>query len=130
MQIRESSEMYLKTILLLSKKGTVRAIDIAREMGFSRASVSVTIHNLENEHFVKISDEGLITLEKKGLDIAERIYERNTIFTRILEELGVPSDIAEADACKIEHVVSVETFNCLKNYLNNHNRGDLLKNEQ
>lgn len=114
MQIRESAEMYLETILVLSKQGVVRSIDIARAMGFSRPSVSVTIHNLAEENYVKIAEDGTISLEAKGLEIAEKIYERHTVLTALLEKIGVPSDIAADDACKIEHVISSETFNCIK----------------
>jgi len=114
MTIRESAEMYLETILVLSKKGDVRSIDIAKEMNFSRPSVSVTVHNLENENYIKISENGLITLEPKGLEIAEKIYERHTVLTEVFELIGVPADIAEQDACKIEHVISPETFDCIK----------------
>ncbi len=114
MTIRESAEMYLETILVLSEKGAVRAIDIAHTMNFSRPSVSVTIHNLEKEHYLKIDDDGYIVLEEKGLEIAKRIYERHTTLSLLLEVIGVPKKIAEEDACKIEHDISEETFNCIK----------------
>ena len=114
MQIRESAEMYLETILVLSKKGTVRSIDIAHAMNFSRPSVSVTIHNLEKEHYVKIGDDGNITLEPKGLEIAEKIYERHTVLSALLESMGVPAEIASEDACKIEHDLSNESFEAIK----------------
>ena len=117
MQIRESAEMYLETILVLSKKGSVRSIDIAKEMNFSRPSVSVTVHNLENENYIKIDQNGAITLEPKGLEIAERIYERHTVLTEILKNLGVSEETASNDACKMEHVISEETFDCIKKYL-------------
>ena len=117
MQIRESAEMYLETILVLSKKGDVRSIDIARAMNFSRPSVSVTVHNLENEHYIKIADNGNITLEEKGREIAERIYERHRVLTAVLTNIGVPEDVAENDACKMEHVISEETFNCIKKHV-------------
>ena len=117
MQIRESAEMYLETILVLSKKGNVRSIDIAREMNFSRPSVSVTVHNLENENYIKIADNGNITLEEKGREIAERIYERHRVLTAVLTNIGVPEEIAENDACKMEHVISEETFNCIKKHV-------------
>ena len=114
MTIRESAEMYLETILVLSKKGPVRSIDIAKEMNFSRPSVSVTVHNLEKEKYLKISESGFISLEPKGLEIAERIYERHTVLTKLLVGIGVPEEIAEQDACKVEHVISPETFECIK----------------
>jgi len=118
MQIRESAEMYLETILVLSKKGQVRAIDIARAMNFSRPSVSVTIHNLEKEKYLTIAEDQTITLNKTGLEIAERIYERHTVLSELLEKIGVPEDIATEDACKIEHDINPVTFDCIKKLLN------------
>lgn len=114
MKIRESAEMYLETILVLSKKGTVRSIDIARSLNFSRPSVSVTVHNLEKEGYIKIADDSTITLEKSGFEIAERIYERHTVLSELLESIGVSKEIAAEDACKIEHDISPETFECIK----------------
>ena len=114
MKIRESAEMYLETILVLSKKGEVRSIDIARAMNFSRPSVSVTVHNLEKEHYIKINENGTIKLEPAGLEIAERIYERHTVLTDLLVAIGVSEKTAAEDACKIEHDISVETFDCVK----------------
>jgi len=114
MKIRESAEMYLETILVLSKKGDVRSIDIARAMDFSRPSVSVTVHNLEKEHYIKINDNGTIKLEPAGLEIAERIYERHTVLTDLLVAIGVSEETAAEDACKIEHDISIETFDCIK----------------
>ena len=129
MQIRESAEMYLETILRLSEKGPVRSIDIAREMGFSRPSVSVTIHNLADEHYVKLADDGVITLENKGREIAERIYERHQILSALLMRIGVPEEIAVEDACKIEHDISVESFDCIKEAIRkSDNMSDILKN--
>ncbi|MCR4948437.1 MAG: metal-dependent transcriptional regulator [Treponema sp.] len=114
MQIRESAEMYLETILVLSKEGDVRSIDIARAMNFSRPSVSVTVHNLEKEHYIKITEKGTIVLEPAGREIAERIYERHTVLTDLLVSIGVSEKTAAEDACKIEHDISVESFNCIK----------------
>lgn len=120
MQIRESAEMYLETILVLSKKGPVRSIDIAKEMNFSRPSVSVTVHNLEKENYIHIEDDGTISLEEKGREIAERIYERHTVLSALLESIGVSKETASEDACKIEHDISVETFECIKRSIENH----------
>lgn len=114
MKIRESAEMYLETILILSEKGTVRSIDIAKAMNFSRPSVSVTVHNLEKEQYIKISEDGKISLEKKGFEIAQRIYERHKVLTSLLISLGVSEKTASEDACKIEHDISQETFDCIK----------------
>ena len=113
MQIRESAEMYLETILVLSQQGNVRAIDIAKAMKFSRPSVSVTVHQLENEKYIKITENGNISLLKKGRDIAERIYERHTVLSALLESIGVDPKVAAEDACKIEHVVSDKVFSRL-----------------
>ena len=114
MQIRESAEMYLETILVLSKKGTVRSIDIAREMNFSRPSVSVALHNLKKEDYISIGEDQSVKLLPKGLEIAKTIYERHTVLTEFLEQIGVKSSIAAADACKIEHDISPESFKAIK----------------
>lgn len=121
MQIRESAEMYLETILILSKKGPVRSIDIARTMNFSRPSVSVTVHNLEKEKYISISKDSEIILEKKGLEIAERIYERHTVLSELLQSIGVSKVTATEDACKIEHDISNETFDCIKKLVESKN---------
>ena len=99
----------------------MRSIDIAKSLGFSRPSVSVTIHNLEREHYVHIEEDGSIFLEEKGKEIAERIYERHTVITSMLEHIGVDKETAAADACKIEHHISDTTFECLKKYFEKHN---------
>ncbi len=109
--------MYLETILVLSKQGDVRAIDIVRAMDFARPTVSVAIHNLEKEHFIKISPEGNITLEPSGLEIAKRIYERHTVITKILMDLGVSEKTAWEEARKSEHDISIETFECIKKHI-------------
>ena len=119
MQIRESAEMYLETILVLSKKGDVRSIDIARAMNFSRPSVSVTLHNLEKEEYISFGEGQAITLLPKGAEIAKTIYERHTILTEFFEQIGVKSAIAAADACKIEHDISPESFKAIKKLVKN-----------
>lgn len=111
MIIRESAEMYLETILVLSKKSPVHAVEIARSLNISKPSVSVAIHNLESEHYILIDEEGHISLLPKGREIAERIYERHTVLTEFFEKIGVSSENAVADACKIEHDISDESFN-------------------
>ncbi len=120
MQIRESAEMYLETILVLSKNGEVRAIDIAKAMNFSRPSVSVTIHNLEKEGYLQIAEDQKIVLLPKGMEIAESIYERHTVLTSFFESIGVNSETAASDACKIEHDISEETFNAIKKIISSH----------
>ena len=117
MKIGESAEMYLETILVLSKKGDVHAIDIVRAMNFSRPTVSIAIHNLEKQKLLRISEEDHITLEPAGLEIAEKIYERHTVLTEMLVKIGVSEKIAAEDACKMEHDISDETFNCIKNHI-------------
>ena len=126
MKIGESAEMYLETILILSKQGDVRSIDIVRAMNFSRPTVSIAIHNLEKENYIKISSTGNITLEPSGLEIAERIYERRTVLTKVLMQLGVSEKTASEDACKIEHVISAESFDCIKKHI----AGKMIQNEK
>lgn len=118
MKIQESAEMYLETIyVLMTKNDMVRAIDIAHEMNFSKPSVSVSIHSLEKDGYLIIEENGNIVLQDKGLEIAKRIYERHTVIGGMLESLGVSHDVAYADACKIEHDISDESFECLKKHL-------------
>ena len=114
MKIRESAEMYLETILVLSKKGAVRSIDIAKEMNFSRPSVSVALHNLEKEEYISIESDQTVKLLPKGAEIAKSIYERHTILTEFFEQIGVKASVAEDDACKIEHDISIESFKAIK----------------
>lgn len=117
MRTHESAEMYLETILVLhERKGYVRAIDIANEMGFSKPSVSIAMKNLRASECIEVSPEGNITLTDKGRAIAEKIYERHQYITRWLRALGVSPETAEDDACRIEHVISDETFEALKRH--------------
>lgn len=121
MQLYESGEMYLETILTLSKRlECVRAIDIVKEMGFSKPSVSNAMKNLREGGFIEVSPGGYITLTVEGREVAEKIYERHTILTEGFELLGIPHDIATEDACKIEHVISDITFEAIKNRVKNH----------
>lgn len=118
MKIQESAENYLETILVLHKrKGIVRSIDIANEMGFSKPSVSVAMKNLRLGGYIRVDDDGNITLLDKGRDIAEKIYERHTLVSSWLTAMGVDPDIAAEDACRIEHVISNETFDALKRHV-------------
>ncbi len=111
----ESAEMYLETLLVLEKrKGTVRAVDVAAEMGFSKPSVSVAMKHLRESGHVQLTDEGAIALTAKGRELAESVYERHTLLTRWLTGLGVDAQTAAEDACKIEHVMSAESFEKLK----------------
>ncbi|MDR3310745.1 MAG: metal-dependent transcriptional regulator [Oscillospiraceae bacterium] len=115
MKIRESAEDYLETILVLSMSGgEVHAIDVARELGFSKASVSVAMKNLRLQGHIAVADDAAITLTDTGAAIAHSVYERHTFLTDWLTSLGVPRATAARDACKIEHVISAETFEALK----------------
>ena len=115
MRILESAENYLETILILKKRlGQVRSIDIATELSFSKPSVSVAMKNLRNNGYIEVNADGYITLLDKGREIAEKIYERHTLLTDWLTALGVSADVAAEDACRIEHVISAETFEALK----------------
>lgn len=115
MKIHESAENYLETILLLEKThGAVRSIDIANELGFSKPSVSVAMKNLREIGYIETNSSGHIVLLPKGRDIAEKMYERHTIITKWLVSIGVSENIAADDACKVEHVISEETFEAIK----------------
>lgn len=117
MKIYESAENYLERILMLKEKnGKVRSIDIANAMNFTKASVSRAMKNLKENGFLIIDDEGFINLTDKGLDIAKDILERHRLLTIFLIDLGVPREIAAVDACKIEHDLSEESFNAIKNH--------------
>lgn len=115
MKIKESQENYLETILCLSKTlPVVRGIDIASEMGFKKSSVSVAMKNLREQSLITVTDAGFIYLTDEGKHIANMIYERHTILSECLIYLGVPADIAQEDACRIEHDLSPETFEAIK----------------
>ena len=116
MAIQESGEMYLETILILSKtKNIVRAIDVGDYMHFSKPSVSRAVSLLKSEGLIEVESSGNLLLTETGLKIAEMIYERHTIITELLVKLGVDAETAQEDACKIEHVISNETFEVIKN---------------
>ena len=120
MQIHESAENYLETILVLKKRlGNVRAIDIAAELGFSKPSVSVAMKNLRKSGCIEVDGNGYICLLEKGREIAERIYERHTLLTELLTALGVSPETAAEDACRMEHVISAESFEALKEHAKN-----------
>ncbi len=121
MKIHESAENYLETILILKKRqGQVRSIDIASELSFSKPSVSVAMKNLRLNGYIDVDKEGYITLLDKGLEIAEKIYERHTLFSDWLMALGVSPEVAAEDACRIEHVISNETFEAFKAHATKH----------
>lgn len=111
MKIHESAEDYLEQILMLrEQKGSVRSIDIAVAMGFSKPSVSIAMKNLRENGYISVDADGFITLEEPGLEIARRIYDRHRKLTAFFVALGVDPDIAAHDACKIEHDLSEETY--------------------
>ena len=115
MALQESGEMYLETIYVLSQTHTnVRAIDIGEELGYSRPSVSRAMHLLKDEGLVKTDDYGFVKLTEAGLILAKRIYERHTVLTKLLTDIGVDPKIAAEDACRIEHYISDETFDAIK----------------
>lgn len=121
MKIYESGENYLETILLLSKKkGSVRSVDIANELEYTKPSVSRAMRILKEADLIVVEKNGNILLTEAGLNKAQKIYERHQIITQFLiEVLNVSIETAEKDACKIEHIISDETFNKIKEKLNN-----------
>ena len=117
MSLKESGEMYLETIYILSKsKSSVRSIDVAEYMNFSRASVSRGIGLLKKQNFILMDKDGYITLTEKGLKTAEKIYERHTVISKMLMAMGIDEKTAIEDACRIEHIISDKTFEALKQH--------------
>ena len=117
MHIHESAENYLEAILALSEKGAVRSIDVAQYLSFSKPSVSRAMSLLRENGYVLMDKDGFLTLTDTGLEIAQRIYERHRLLSKWLVTLGVPEKIAAEDACKIEHDLSVETFEAIKRHV-------------
>lgn len=118
MSLQESGEMYLETIYILSQqKPSVRSIDVSEHMGYSKPSVSRAMSILRSEGFIEVDENGHLLLTESGLFVAKRTYERHTVLTRIFERLGVSHDTAQDDACKIEHVISDETFEAIKSFM-------------
>lgn len=116
MALHESGEMYLETVFVLSKElPTVRAVDICEYRGVSKPSVSRAVGILKQEGYLICGDDGGLILTPEGKDVAEKIYERHTVLTAFLESIGVSAETASEDACKIEHVISDETLNAIKN---------------
>ena len=119
MVLKESGEMYLETIYVLRKdKGFVRAIDVGADLGYSKPSVSRAMGILRDGGYIKVAQDGGITLTEAGLEVAERTYERHTVLSELFMKLGVDEENAVNDACKIEHVISSTTFAALKKHLN------------
>lgn len=116
--VNESAENYLETILILSKRlPVVRSVDIANELNYKKSSVSIAMKNLREKKHITVTDAGFIYLTDEGRAIAEMIYERHEFLTSYLMSIGVPEQIAAEDACKIEHVISKESFEAMKQHI-------------
>lgn len=121
MKIHESAENYLETVYMLKLiKGSVRSIDIANELEVTKPSVSIAMKNLRENGYITMDTDGLITLTEKGSEIAEKMYERHTVISGWLMSLGVDKETASEDACRIEHVISEETFEAMKKHAKDH----------
>ncbi len=118
MAVNESAENYLETILMLSKKlPVVRSVDIANELGFKKSSVSIAMKNLRENNHIVVSNAGFITLTESGRQIAEMIFERHELISNWLMKIGVNKETALEDACKMEHVISQESFEAIKKFI-------------
>lgn len=123
MKTNESAENYLETILILGKRNpVVRSVDIAAELGFKKSSVSVAMKNLREAEHITVTKEGFIYLTESGREIAEMIYERHELISSWLTQLGVDEQIASEDACRMEHVISKESFDAIKRHIGQSNR--------
>ena len=121
MIVNESTENYLETILILSKRlPVVRSVDIANELGFKKSSVSIAMKKLRESNYIIVTDAGFIYLTDSGRNIADMIYERHEFITEWLIKIGVSSDIAKDDACRIEHILSKESYNAIKKFVQIH----------
>lgn len=119
----ESAENYLETILILSQKlPVVRSVDIANELGFKKSSISVAMKNLKAKDYISVTEQGYIYLTDEGKSIANMVYERHNIISSVLISLGVSEDIATEDACRIEHVISKESFDAIKKHIAKHKK--------
>ena len=121
MAIHESAEMYMETVYLLSKQMPhVRSIDVAEHMGYSKPSVSRAVGILKNNGYIVVDRDGYITLTESGLAVSQKIYERHTLLSKLLETLGVSPQTAAEDACRMEHAISDETFLAIKKHMDSH----------
>ena len=121
MSINESGEMYLEAILVLSQKnGFVRSIDVSEYLGYSKPSVSRAVGILKNGNYITVDKDGSLTLTESGKAIAEKIFERHTVLSQLLIRLGVSEETATADACKLEHAISDESFDAIKRHMAEH----------
>ncbi|MBE0600301.1 MAG: metal-dependent transcriptional regulator [Firmicutes bacterium] len=120
MEIHKSSEDYLEAMLMLKlQNGYIRSIDIANELGVTKPSVSYATKRLRENGYITMEKDGLITITKKGLEIAKSMYDRHLTLSQFLQSLGVQPNIAQEDACKIEHDISEETFQAIRRYIDN-----------
>lgn len=118
MQLQESAEMYLETIYVLSQKSaSVRSVDVAESMGYSKPSVSRAVGLLKSGGYLTMAEDGLLTLTQEGIDAAKKIFERHTVLSNFLMRIGVGEKTAATDACRIEHVISDETLSAIKKYM-------------
>ena len=118
MRLQESGEMYLEAILVLSKKqGYVRSIDVSEYLGYSKPSVSRAVGLLKSGGYIEVEEDGGLILTEEGRQIGEKIYERHTFLSELLERVGVSKETAAADACKLEHAISDESFYAIKEYI-------------
>ena len=124
MSMHESAEMYLETIYTLSQEKTnVRSIDVAEALGYSRPSISRAVGLLKNDGYLSVDEDGFLVLTDKGIAVAKKIYERHTILTAALTALGVDQEAAAEDACRIEHVISDNSFEALKAHMEKYKIG-------
>ena len=115
MHIQESGEMYLESVFVLSQRGTpVRSVDVAEYLNYSKPSVSRAVGLLKTGGYLQMDKDGFLSLTEAGLDVAQKIYARHTLISQVLEKLGVSPETAAADACKIEHAISDESFAAIK----------------
>ena len=120
MHLQESGEMYLETILILTQKSkNVRSIDVCEHMGFSKPSVSRAIGLLKNGGYVEVDPDGYLSLTEHGREVAIKVYDRHKVLTEFLVSLGVDDEIASSDACKIEHDISDESLDAIRNFIQN-----------
>lgn len=118
MHLQESGQMYLETIYILTReRSDVRSIDVCEHMGYSKPSVSRAVGLLKNGGFINVDEEGFLSLTDAGLEVAEKMYERHNILSGFLTRLGVSAEVAAEDACKMEHVISDESFEAIKRYI-------------
>ena len=123
MHLQESGEMYLETVYVLTQNGgTVRSVDVSEHMGYSKPSVSRAIGLLKSGGYLTVGSDGALELTEVGLEVAERIYERHTIITKLLTLLGVDEETAAEDACKIEHHISDASFEAIKRHMQKNNQ--------